>query len=287
MGDVAPSEPVAVRLLDNGLHRRIRCIFFGLYTSQLVLQIVVVASLEFAPPAMAIDTIVITKQYIWALLAVLLLCLFVLYQKRCLYPSNLVVLSIYTAVQGVLLADIDVHFGISICLAFCVSFLAAIVLMGALSLRAASASTLVSYRGVAASALAIVGAGCATVNFGAGLYSWEAFLTWQGVLGFFVLWVAYVASRISVKFAHYLKHNEPHRVMLYYTDIMLFVFFVFSLVFSCIAFEGCACCGASDDIPGVIDFRFPLSGAPKHVVVHQAHPSAVVPKAPDAAAMTR
>ncbi|KDO21717.1 hypothetical protein SPRG_13133 [Saprolegnia parasitica CBS 223.65] len=260
---VASGPPQSPRVLDNALHRRIRRIFFGLYTSQLVLQVAVVSILEGAVSSVDLDKIVIGQQYIWLLVVILLLCLLILYQKRCPYPASLGVLSTYTAVQGVLLAELDHRATVPICLAFDISFLVTLVVMGAVS------------HGVAS--LLVVALVATAVNFGATLFRYPIFLGWIGTLLFFGLWVTYVASRISHKFTQYLKHNEPHRVMLYYTDIMLFVFFMFSLVFSCIAFEGCACCGASDDIPGVIDFRFPLDPSPATVLV--LRPNAVQPDA--------
>ncbi|EQC28475.1 hypothetical protein SDRG_13803 [Saprolegnia diclina VS20] len=279
---VASAPPQSPRVLDNALHQRIRRIFFGLYTTQLVLQVAVVSILEGAVSSVSLDNIVIGKQYIWVFVVILLLCLFILYQKRCPYPASLGVLSTYTAVQGVILADLDHRATIPICLAFCVSFLATVVVMGAISQYVTSPTTLVCYRNAGVASLLVVALIATAVNFGANLFAYPVFLGWIGTLVFFGLWVTYVASRISYKFTQYLKYNEPHRVMLYYTDIMLFVFFMFSLVFSCIAFEGCACCGASDDIPGVIDFRFPLDPSSATVVV--LRPNAVQPdtdKAPN------
>ncbi|OQS07031.1 hypothetical protein THRCLA_20239 [Thraustotheca clavata] len=276
--DTPVPQPLNLQL-DNALHRRIRRALFALYFSQLVLQIVVICLLKYLPNTTAsVESFVVTKQYVWACLAILVVCLFILYQKRCMYPLNLMVLSLYTVFQGILFAEIDIHFTTSISVCFCVSFLLIIVIMGVVSLIATSETTLINYRNCAITATPIVVATSTIVNFAAKILDVTQFFIWQGVLVVFVLWFTYVASRISIKFVHYLKYNEPRRVMLYYTDIMLFVFFIFSLVFSCIAFEGCACCGASDDIPGGIDFRYPLDESDTKIVIIPNNPNAVAPK---------
>ncbi|CAK4702868.1 hypothetical protein LEN26_015747 [Aphanomyces euteiches] len=256
------AEPPPIAALPLPLHVHVRLIISGVYLSQLSLQVSLQVALHVTSPSFIV-TLLPSKTFIWLFIFVQFVCLLLLYHRRIAYPYSGVVLTIYTSCLACILAALDFYYSTWTALYLCATFLAAMCVHGLVGSIKTRQDGLLSYRICGIVAATVVFAISSLVNFvgfSPPLLPVPVFFIGHGFVVLLIAWTSYVASRVADRCLRRLCHGPMpmHRVVIFYTDVALFVYFLVSVLFSCVAFEGCACCGASDELPGAVDFVYPL-----------------------------
>ncbi|RHX98810.1 hypothetical protein DYB25_013629 [Aphanomyces astaci] len=189
-----------------------------------------------------------------AIFAATIVLLFALYLKKYNYPTNFVVLGVYTVCMSVFLVGVDAYLGMHVSLfVFALTFVVMSVL-GVLCTIKKADDTLYGYMPSVAVAFAVAFAVASLVYFTAlrNVFSTTTFFMCCATILVLSFWFAYDASCMNQR----LSPDEYMQGMIFfYTDMVMFVMFVGMVAFAFMACEGDVCCCGSAEIMPVYPLR--------------------------------